>query len=260
VTYLFPPSKLDKWLNAPIKTLLLSYPRSGNSWMRYCLEALSQRPTHGDTSKRGPAKIRTLMIQDPAYTIKHLLCPIGMLVPLNIDVEQPVIAHKRHGLHQADYGNGRQLVVIVRDYKEAVLRNRCYASHTKWTLRPDWRDAFTRELSRYLQPLVAYAQWSGPKHLVYYEDLLTEPAPTLSALLDFLGISTDGITAFVADIDQHRERSVRLYTTAMPHGSRTLGRGIDKHSQSLTEADRAWMVAEAAKFAPLACLARYCVI
>jgi len=239
--YLFKPTELTSWCSPPT-SILLTYPRSGNSWARYCLEVLTHKPTHGDPRGIRPDAYQRLR-DDPDWAVKHLICPLGMLVNLGIDPAQPPIVHKRHNVIETDAAaaDKLKLVEVIRDYKECIIRNRCYRPNATWKLYDDWRERFDKEVPVYLKHVNWYDSWTGPSHMLHYEDLLTDPGNTLTELLEFLDEDTEPVEQFVADLEHHRKQSVKIYTSAMPNGSRTKGVGIKTHSSTLKQADIAWM-------------------
>ncbi|MBY0110246.1 MAG: hypothetical protein K2X90_03995 [Candidatus Babeliaceae bacterium] len=92
------------------RIFLLSYPRSGNTWMRYCIEVLTQRPT---ASFNLNPKIQAL--------------PIGCICEYPLNFKKPPV-WKIHGKYELNFAGYRHnpkkdlLIFLIRNPKEAIIR------------------------------------------------------------------------------------------------------------------------------------------
>lgn len=86
------------------KTFLLSYPCSGNTWTRYCLEYLTQRPSFN------------------AWIVDRRNKPIGWQANFEVDLNKAPIL-KAHRIETETFDKDTdQLILIVRNPKEAIRR------------------------------------------------------------------------------------------------------------------------------------------
>lgn len=194
--------------------VLFSYPRCGGTWLRYVIEVLTGRPTAGAPDSPGDT-------------------PICERLPgLPVDRAAEPAAYKRHLLSEMRPGDeGRPLLVAVRNYKECIVRNQVQHADR----------GFNLEESRavYLAPPALFDRHGGPRLLLFYEELITDPEPALRAVAGLLGASPEACGRFLAGYDEHRARSLRAYDERC--GSHTWGSATAHHAQLLSPAQRrAW--------------------
>lgn len=156
---------------------LISYPRSGNTWMRYCLEFLSERPTMG-------------------VGVNMRERPLGETFNLGVNLEAAPIVKKMH------YGkirkNIERCIMILRDPYYCIQR------HTG--------EIKEKSIKRYLRIIEEYDKFEGPKACVYYEDLLTDKLfDVLEEVCIVLEIPTHKMDSLKKDIFIHRQRCKMLY-------------------------------------------------
>lgn len=165
------------------KTLLLSYPRSGNTWMRYCLEYNTQRPTFHRQN------------YDPRNQ------PLGWLAGFEVDCTKPPI-EKTHVLKVHDK-NVDQLILLVRNPKEAIKR----ASKIH-----DLTEHFIKKEALYFENIAIYDSWHPEKRLlIYYEDFITNPAETLQKVLAFLNEPPIRLAEFLDNYEFHQKKAMEIY-------------------------------------------------
>jgi len=191
--------------------LLLSYPRSGNTWFRYCIESLTKKPTIGYTTKNS------------ANFDKN---PIGHFSNIGVDLSANKILVKRHETNSVE--DVEKLILVVRDYKECVIRH----SEKKKVDISDLKKACSSSESskNYMQMIKYYDEFKGDKFIVYYEDLVNNLENTLRAIIKFLGEGEDNLDSFIKELDNHKEESLKIYGS-----SKTRGKSIKHHSNKLTE-------------------------
>ncbi len=191
---------------------LFSYPRSGNTWLRFVIETLSGRPTIS-----------------PDNLVNDL--PMCERFPdLAVDRSATPAAHKFHRRHEMDETDLlRPLVVVVRNYKECIIRNRYDQEAGGFNFSEDHRF--------YLEPLRLYHHFEGRKLLFYYEDLIQLPHEPIFGLASLLGLSDEKRDHFLAHYEAHFQKSLKGY----PSRSRSGGNKKIFHSQRLTpEQRREW--------------------
>ncbi|MGK7887019.1 MAG: hypothetical protein AB4057_20620 [Crocosphaera sp.] len=171
----------------PRKGIIVSFPRNGLNWVRYCLEQLTGLRTAG----------RLKLIEDGdlgVYRTHHVLesdmadscyCPF-----YNSDGKP---------LHQ-------KVVLIIRDYRESFLRMTKNKQDTTPTAE-QIKDGDIFHFRDYFNNLKAYDEFQGEKLLVYYPNLVSDFSEMLK-ILEFLGLSYD-LNNF--DLEYHRQQSLDLY-------------------------------------------------
>jgi len=172
--------------------LLLSFPRSGNGWVRYILEYLTKRPSSMGTladCQEGSVKTDTMNLS-------------------SVDTLRKCIAIKRH---RADNSfdnwtkDNTNLIFLLRDWREACLR------HLTQEQREN-ADEVNKCVEGYNHCLRFYDEFAGNKTLVYYEDLILNPKAQVDKIVDFLQIERGAVyDEFWKNFAQHRANSVVAY-------------------------------------------------
>ncbi len=186
---------------------LLSSAKSGNTWVRYCIEQL----TDYDTSP-------SLLEKKPPGT------------PLMI---------KAHLLESDTYemnNSSKKLILLVRNYKELICR---YSSRNeKHRINLQKVNAILQLINagtwHYFFNLEDYDRWSEDKKLlIYYEDLIEKPSETLARLVRFLDGDPERVKNFMARYEEHKRKALRIYDREYA-GSDTKGKGTLHHSKKLS--------------------------
>jgi hypothetical protein len=213
-----------KWNNNKPNVVLLSYPRSGNTWTRYALEFLSKQPSLGTELNN---------------TFNR---PIGSMIDMGVDLDEDVIVDKKHIIRSED-SRETPMILLLRNYKECILRHQCYKDNKE--LKDNWKNIFKKDLleeSRegyylgYMKGVQCFDKWPAKKLLVYYEDLISDQHKTLKQILNFLEISDQHLDSFVKDLDVHKKISVSMYSYWSP--SRTKGDNAKYHSSNISKDDK----------------------
>jgi len=189
----------------------VGYPRSANSWVRYIVK-----------SCRGEAE-----------------------VPVHFMKDENDYYIKRHWMQRYPYYNNmsRGFILLLRNYKEVIVR------HNKQDKTDDPDFLFYQSLVRmpdeqsnpavsYIHPIFLYDNWSGgPKHIVYYEDLMEKPHEIIEELGEVMNFETK---EFLENYDYHKNHSIQAYDKE--EGSWTKGGEIkDAYKDDLTDEQRkAW--------------------
>lgn len=234
-------AKVDQWVDvdqmnisrfytdAP-KTYLLSFPGSGNTWLRYCIEFLTKRPT---------LEMRT-------QKITKINCPIGYWLDMQTDYTKLPV-WKVHYIDQMksmgtfDPSN-ETLIVIVRNPKEALPRIFNLLSQrnkNKPLENPIAKELFNNSLTmNYFDILNLYDSWCPDKrHLIYYEDLITQPENVLRNLLHFLQDTPDYIDEFMLCYYEHKCTSLSMYEK-QEDSSLTKGEKTKHHALLMSPEER----------------------
>ncbi len=184
-------------------TFLLSYPRSGNTWLRYCLEYLTHCPSF----------MRTMLknMRDQ---------PLAWSVGFEIDMAKPPIEkiHIRTQLNDANTHSDNKLILIIRNPKEAITRNE-HNLITLEILQGKESVSLYNRAPNYFDNIAIYDEWDASKRLlVYYEDLLTKPRKTLIRILEFLDEPTSGVHDFMKTYKKHQKKCLHAYKEGESNG------------------------------------------
>ena len=200
-------------------TFLISYPRSGSSWLMYIMQYLTQRPC--------------------SFGADPYVCPP---IKENVDAALPPF-YRSHGVNQNKVSTvfGKilgncdpqedQLVIIVRNYRECMLRNR---NRNKQYILGDLL-ATKRVNSNYFAMLNCYDKWHPEKrHYICYEELMKHPQEEIRRLGQFLAVSSEKIDEFLTDLKSHVQNSFKLKVKATtPSG----GTKLSFHSDRFKDKD-----------------------
>ncbi|MCH9617436.1 MAG: hypothetical protein SP4CHLAM5_07250 [Chlamydiia bacterium] len=168
---------------------LLSYPRSGNTWLRYCIEELTKRPTtwHDMESLIGRVEFSGNE-------------PLGKTFDLGLDYAKPYV-YKHHDIYSLD---DSPLILLLRNPKECAWAHCvCYAN-------------FLTEAKIYIENIEHFEAFKGDKLLIYYEDLLSDPFSILEKVVLFLSKITKEdcrmrVNNFLREYQRHKQNSIEFY-------------------------------------------------
>jgi hypothetical protein len=180
--------------------LLASYSRSGTNWLRYAVEWISGRPTPGQVK----IHFGTNFILDRSHNAS---------------------------VNMHSYSS---VILSVRNYRECLLRH-----HPQWWEKSRSVKEFLsvdpadpeQKPRWFIENLVAFDSFDGPKLLVYFEDLQRCPSVLLT-VSDFLGLDRARAERFVANVDYHYRRSVDSYVRGGHESATTESRDLSLHSRS----------------------------
>jgi hypothetical protein len=210
------------------KVLLISFPKSGSNWVRYCVEHFSGRRTPGKARRNvlvtdGPTVFDRMHFVDKRHRNRF------MRARARQGLED--YAHEdKTGLHgwfstwrkdrRVRQVTGRRLLLLLRSHYESFGRNRLTAPE---------------DLTGYLGNIRVFEACRRDKLLIYYHDLISDMT-AMGRILDFLEIGHD-FAGF--DVEHHRKRSLKLYARG-PDLPESEGALFDfaYHSRSLPEQTR----------------------
>jgi hypothetical protein len=187
--------------------ILLAYPKSASTWIRYSLEYCSNRPTYCITDKLPD-------LRNPANR------PLSDFFDLGADHSKPGIikSHSRkHIKTQLGEDTGNHLLLfIVRNPLDFLRRNTrrntmplMSKEKMKENIKSDGSMSFPYP---YFDLFEIYNSWpEEQKLLVYYEDFMNDPESQLYRMCEFFGEKTDRIPEFIQNIKFHGENCANFY-------------------------------------------------
>lgn len=197
-----------------MKNHLISYPRSGNHWVRFIVEWFSGKPTKGMNKEDKPIYVN-LVNKD---TLSHVS-------------GTDYILFKNHWYSKIK--PNENLILIVRNPKEAIIRH---------------KNKFTDDDLKWFMGLIkSFHNHKGNKILIYYEDLLTHPKSNIENILKFLNILDEKkLNIFMDNYEELFNESINVYDNTgkkeiisggKGRVSKTKGKKLNFHSNSLTNED-----------------------
>jgi hypothetical protein len=189
-----------------MKILLLSYPRSGNTWCRYILEFLTGYPSIGRPELLNPSDLHGT----------------GTFCPENFEGD---IIFKAHGqdstsraIVQKCLDNGYTLLFLVRSPIEALTRH-------MGVLTPSDLKDFDDPREYYFTNIETFDSYTGPKKILYYEDMIQHPRNFVNDVTAFLNVedATSKIEKFMNDFEVHRRSGRDFYQRDNPSKCHTTG-------------------------------------
>jgi len=183
-------SKEDEKFN-----LMVSYPRSGSTFVRYIIEHFTGRPTIGP----GPSKVDFPVIPDWSSLF--------------------ISAFKNHGQdthHQTIIdlilSKNIPLILLIRNPIEVFPRHTSI-KESEYIFKYDSINKIPESISYFFKSLQTYDNYSGKKKIFYYEDLVTKPQDFIKELCLFLGVDKDGtmLEDFMETYEKHSSDSRRFY-------------------------------------------------
>lgn len=210
------------------RLFLLSYPRSGNTWLRYCLEFLTRRPS---LSKAGLY-----------YAMQQ---PLGWSAGFELDMQKGPIekVHARHEIMPRNAATAvdmhvDKLIFIVRNPKETIARFE-HATFEQLLASNIAGKGYRAKL--YFDNFTVFLDWpENNRLLVYYEDLMQHPRKTLEKILLFLGEPFVHMDEFIKDYAKHQKLSKKIYKDTV-HGSNDVLYHSKKLSQSFKQQVDIWI-------------------
>lgn len=155
---------------------LISYNRSGNTWVRYILECITNQPTWGHQK----------------FSISHRF----KSEPPFITSGDPIII-KRHEIIPNEIKDTDKVVFLLRNPTECI-----------WTSMNCKNEIFESEYLKYLELFRFYMNFKGEKQLFFYNMIYSEYF--IESLLRFLGFD-DKIGRFMDNIEKHKDNCFSIY-------------------------------------------------
>ena len=204
-----------------LNAIMSSYPQSGSTWLRYCIEYLSKRPTFSVPTSNAKTWVR------------EMNAPLGFLVDIGVDVYANPIINKSHYISNIGQCKNKvkpKLLLLVRDYKDVIIRHSCYKNYLQdeycslknKPLRKGWMKRFKKDIGGYIDnshghdyiyPLLQFSQYDGCKKIIYYEDIVCDLPSVLYELSSYLGFDLCYLSEFMCNIDMHKNNAIKIYNT-----------------------------------------------
>ena len=205
------------------RNLLLSYPRSGNTWLRYCVEVLTNKPTFAGINREAG-------IFDKAPVL-------SLIGKMDKNANDYILIKRHHFKPENESFDVDKVVFIIRNYKECIIR------HAELEINPNI-NTLKSEISGqidtvdYLGLIKAFDKFNGKKLLLYYEDLIINPKKTLEDLLIFLEIENfeNKLNKFIYNLENHKNNSIKIYS--LQGESHTKGQHLSFHINKLNSEQR----------------------
>ena len=183
---------------------ILSYPRSGSTWIRYCLEFMTKRPTVGSYSKHKKG---------------HHSNVIGSLKNIGVDLGKNPIFVRTHSPKGIKDVSGK-LVFLIRNYKEVIIRhhNLKQEKNPKKLIKNNLIGL--EQGSNYMDLISFFDNYNGEKLIIYYEDLIENPTETISILADFVCAEKKFLSELLSNLEEHKKNSLSVYKKSETQGKR----------------------------------------
>ncbi len=196
---------------------LWSFPRSGNHWVRFITEYLTDCPTHGckNNSEDIPIYLNTFPSEEHPLT--------------HVNPKNPFILYKSHVPYERT--SVLAIILLIRNYHDHLSGPVQYLLHGE----KNSKLRFLYGAIIYLELINVYDRFSGNKMVIYYEDLLTYPEREISRLKCFLNGSHERSKAFMENYDYYAELSRQGKNRDWLHNDKYVQRM--KNQKKLTKQD-----------------------
>jgi hypothetical protein len=164
---------------------LVSYNRSGNTWVRYILEYLTHQPTWGHEK----------------FSISERL---GQKSTITLTSNEPIVI-KRHEIIPDEITENDKVIFLLRDYRECIWNS----MNCKWK-------KFEPEFQKYWNLLKFFINFKGESLFIDYDYLMTNLKNSITKILNFLGFDIpDEINDFISNYEFHKEISFSIYKNSI---------------------------------------------
>lgn len=181
--------------NTNPKIFLLSYIRSGSTWLNNSVRGMIENTTFSFFNKE-------LRFTNYRETDSREI-PLTHMIKLHDP--QVLAAQSSPSLNDL-------LIVIVRNYFEAFKSGYEVCHKTTATFDAVYRNLIKTKDSQYFQILRLYDTWDPDKRfLVYYEDLISDFYGEMKKLTAFLNIPPANLEAFMENYENERQISLESY-------------------------------------------------
>ncbi len=186
---------------------LISYPRSGNTWTRYCIEHLTDKKTVGYENNHG-------VIWESKGIRPELW-------------GQKTFVKKVHGSTPTNDKNDK-CILLIRNPKEALIRHG--GRIEGWTSYLDFYEN----------------KFRGKKLLIYYENLIQDLESNIKKVLELLEVKVDDekYNNFFSNISFHKQQCIDMYEARDAQGknpqneSTTQGNSLIYHSKKMPVSEK----------------------
>jgi hypothetical protein len=231
------PNYREIWDNAD--SILLSNSKSGSTWLRFCIEFLSQRPTVG----WGPNQNTLAIINLPLFSqIEY--------EKFNGFINRKAILAKTHeaGDIEMFVSEPSKLVLLLRNYKELICRPDQAQKHFPDSFEEyipsnkEIKDRIERNalpiIESYAEKLEFYDNFEGKKLIVFYEDLIKDFKSVMIDMINFLELGDLGhsnLERILEDFSDFKNLGISSYKN-LPHIQ--LGALVDERTNNFCRCRR----------------------
>lgn len=163
---------------------LLSFPRSGNTWVRYCVEFFTKCSA--------------------VYNTTEIKITDNLLNDLNINLKISKTLLKMHAMNDLRFKNScnfHKLIILVRNPFEAIIRD----------IKNKDNNLVIKRTNKYMHILQVYDKWQTERLLIYYEDLVLKPKTTIIKILKFLKLDISAVNEFMQNYEKHKKICLEYY-------------------------------------------------
>jgi len=190
--------------------ILLSYPRSGNTAVRYFLEKVTGLTSMGysaSTDMDLPIINKVKMVTQGKIIKSH-----GCIGP---KWETDTVELKKQE---------NKLIFLIRNPVECIARNLRLK-----TLTTDKIEGY------YLINFRAYFESSCKKIHVYYEDMINDPHSFYKHIANFCGADINSVDDFLKDLHINNHKSREFYVKHQPKFARNSGEDVNFHGKAYSK-------------------------
>lgn len=195
--------------NITPKTFLLSYVRSGSTWLSESIKAMS------------PSMVPASFINKvQRHTAKYQIDLLDIPPHHYLKLHDPLIV-----LSQSENSPNNKLIVIVRNYLECMIS-------IKGDFETIYQDISNNWDHNYFKILELYDSWDpNQRILVYYEDLITDFSSEMKKIVDFLHIPPRNLEELMENYEDHRSTVLESYDRI--HQLKSTGQEVFHHSKNV---------------------------
>lgn len=224
---LFLPACIFCEVNPSPNVIVLTPQRCGTHWLLYSIRHLTKASPIKGLQKNG-----TLFENDSQFDF------FGE--PINWNTYFLIHVHHPNSIIWQDPQENK-LILIIRDYKESILRMFSNFSYIKDVIGKKHNDPifnilppFYGVITWYFENLEYFEQFKGEKFLVYYEELLLQSENVYRNILSFLNASDQFLEDFMNELELHKDVCLNYYDSKS-FGSETKGKNLKFHSKKIKE-------------------------
>jgi len=186
--------------------MLASYPRSGSNWIRYFVELISGRPTPG----------KVILVEGDDFYMER--------------------SHFAH----SEMDSYRMTVLLLRDYRECILRHQLAFWQSVQDVKAFLSDeSLKHPPSLYVDNIIAFDALEGEKHVIYYEDMVSDPEDFFRHLAVILKLDPIRTEDFIDNLDSHYEESVARYKSNGHDSVTSSSKKLNYHTEENLSNDQA---------------------
>lgn len=180
---------------------ILSFPRSGNHFVRYIIEYLTGRCTIGATGfTQAPERDSPICLR------------IGPKYLSDVDISNP-IAKKVHFSNDIDFNGMTGLVLILRHPMESILSHRFYELkfiQSGKRITSQEFEVLIKDTTKYLENIEFYEFFNGPKQIILYEDLVGENyINAIEGLDKIFNFNKNKLSEFINNFEKYKIDSMK---------------------------------------------------